>query len=46
MSVCMATSCIVFFVLMSNECFVSVLILFFEKGQCDSSKFGTLIVSV
>ena len=42
----MATSCVVFFILMSNECFVSVLLLFFEKGQCDSSKFGTLIVSV
>ena len=42
----MATSCIVFFILMSNECFVTVLLLFFGKGQCDSSKLETLIVSV
>ena len=43
----MATSCIVFFILVSNEFFlVSVLLLFFEKGQCDSSKFETRTVSV
>ena len=36
-----------FFSLMSNEFFiVSVLLLFLERGQCDSSKFETLTVSV
>ena len=43
MPVCMATSCIVFFILMSNECFVTVLLLFFGKGQCDSSKLEPLL---
>ena len=43
----MATSCIFFFILVSNEFFlVSVLLLFFEKGLCDSSKFETRTVSV
>ena len=36
-----------FFSPMSNEFFlVSVLLLFFERGQCDSSKFETRTVSV
>ena len=43
----MATSCIFKDQFMSHEFFlVSVLLLFFGKGQCDSSKFETLIVSV
>ena len=43
----MAASCIFKDKFMPHEFFlVSVLLLFFGKGQCDSSKFETLIVSV